>query len=394
MIPLQIHECGQLTTPDLLAAFALLPDVQEVRLSRALTRNPALAEPVTAILRDCLATCGDLRALLLARFAPVDDALLLHGLERNPSNLRTLHHLNLERCAVTAAAVSSVLAGCPQLESLHLGLCKRVNLADVKLDQSCPSLLRLDVSGCAGYASTSAGSTTTDVVEQKQSAGSLSDAIASRAMRLIAAPAAPAAQVAESKLETKSAASTASAAASKAWQLLLLFPSLTQLDLSCTRLTDVSDELAKLSKLQQLSLRGNQLTRLPDAMRDLHALTRLDVSGNRLVSLPGWIAGFKQLQYLNARANKLSAVCREIGALSRLQTLDLSFCSLRELPAEISNLHALKLLDLNYNNLDRRAVQLPKHLRHPGAEFSDGDLNADSGGEDVPVVKLSYNTPL
>jgi Leucine-rich repeat (LRR) protein len=72
-------------------------------------------------------------------------------------------------------------------------------------------------------------------------------------------------------------------------------------------LTELSESLGKLAKLNALDLRNNHLTTLPDSLRNLSSITILDVRANRLVSLPEGIGDFQHLEKMDVRWNKIAA---------------------------------------------------------------------------------------
>jgi internalin A len=112
---------------------------------------------------------------------------------------------------------------------------------------------------------------------------------------------------------------------------------LTELDLKAEGLTELPQEIGRLTNLTSLNLRGNKLTHLPPEIGKLTNLTSLDLRGNKLTHLPS-----------------------EIGKLTNLTSLDLSFNNLSTLPTEIKDLTSLALLDLRVNQI----TSLPSEIGH------------------------------
>jgi len=99
-----------------------------------------------------------------------------------------------------------------------------------------------------------------------------------------------------------------------------------KLDFYGLRLTNVPEEVWKLTNLTILNLHTNQLRSLPEEIGRLANLTILDLSYNQLVRLPS-----------------------EIGFLTKLTTLCLSNNQLRSLPEEFGSLTNLTYLSLHNN---------------------------------------------
>ena len=93
-------------------------------------------------------------------------------------------------------------------------------------------------------------------------------------------------------------------------------------------LSEIPDELFKLTDLQELVIIDNLLTALPPKISKLKNLTRLNLFYNELTELPP-----------------------EIGQLAQLTHLDISCNNLVSLPDEIANLKKLEYLDLRFNKL-------------------------------------------
>jgi Leucine-rich repeat (LRR) protein len=75
------------------------------------------------------------------------------------------------------------------------------------------------------------------------------------------------------------------------------------------KITQVSNDIAKLSRLRSLGLRGNNITFLPKEIAQLEGLDSLDVSFNTNFSLETQLELLKtmsQLKYLNVVGTKFN----------------------------------------------------------------------------------------
>lgn len=100
------------------------------------------------------------------------------------------------------------------------------------------------------------------------------------------------------------------------------------LNLSGQRLTQVSQDVFKMSNLQELNVSNNNLTG----------------------SLPAEIRHLQKLEVLNASNNQMTGVPAEIGQLQNLRVLNLANNQLTGLPNELGNLKNLKIFNLSGNN--------------------------------------------
>ncbi len=127
---------------------------------------------------------------------------------------------------------------------------------------------------------------------------------------------------------------------------------LEELDLSNGGLTEIPDEVFKLTHLKELNLSNNRLNNLPDSITKLSGLTKLDLSNNRLNNLPDSITNLSSLTKLDLRNSQINNLPKSITNLSNLTTLGLSYNRLTNLPNFITNLTKLTTLYLNGNRLD------------------------------------------
>jgi Leucine-rich repeat (LRR) protein len=130
---------------------------------------------------------------------------------------------------------------------------------------------------------------------------------------------------------------------------LIKLTNLTSLDLSFNRLTKLPFEFGKLTNLTSLYLNNNQLTNLEIDLFKLNKLTSLDLSYTKLDSLPPEFGRLTNLTNLYLRWNNLTSLPPEFGKLTNLINLDLRWNNLKKLPLEFGKLTNLTSLDLRDN---------------------------------------------
>jgi len=98
-----------------------------------------------------------------------------------------------------------------------------------------------------------------------------------------------------------------------------------KLDLSNQGLTQVPQNVFKLTNLQELNVSNNKLTgALPAEIRHLQNLQILDASNNQMTGVPAEIGQLENLRILNLSNNQLTGLPYELGNLKKLQVLNLS----------------------------------------------------------------------
>lgn len=134
--------------------------------------------------------------------------------------------------------------------------------------------------------------------------------------------------------------------------------SLTALDLSTNRLTELPQEFGNLSKLKSLDIDNNLLHQLPSSFSSLLSLTQLNYAYNKLPSLPTTLFSLVSLQALDLHLNSFSSVPSSISELKSLTRLNLSQNQLTSIPPELGSLPLLQDLDLTENHL----TEIPNEL--------------------------------
>ncbi len=129
------------------------------------------------------------------------------------------------------------------------------------------------------------------------------------------------------------------------------FSQLRRLELQGNRLVSLSESIGKLSNLRELNLENNQLISLPESLGQLQCLEHLNLEGNQLVSLPENIGNLSNLQEFNLQDNCLTSLPESFGRLQQLQVLWLQDNQLSALPESFGRLDNLQELDLQNNRL-------------------------------------------
>ncbi|XP_037540256.1 leucine-rich repeat-containing protein 47 isoform X2 [Nematolebias whitei] len=151
----------------------------------------------------------------------------------------------------------------------------------------------------------------------------------------------------------------------------------------CPSLTEIHEDIQRLTNLQSLILCRNKLSTFPKVIGILKSLKVLDLSVNNLTSLPVGITQLKELNTLNVSCNSLEVLPDGLSQCSKLSVLNVSKNRLTSFPpdlyterldllntlvasdnlienlsGEIHKLSALKVLDVSNNKL----TEIPPHL--------------------------------
>jgi hypothetical protein len=156
-----------------------------------------------------------------------------------------------------------------------------------------------------------------------------------------------------------------------------LADSLEILNLSGNALTDLPEDLPKLTKLRVIFCSDNRFTRVPEVLGRCANLEMVGFKANQIAMLPA-SALPARLRWLILTDNQLAELPPEIGRCTRLQKLMLAGNRLRELPAELaacSNLELLRVAANRFTHLPECIFELPRlsWLAYSGNQFSDVD---------------------
>jgi hypothetical protein len=127
------------------------------------------------------------------------------------------------------------------------------------------------------------------------------------------------------------------------------FSELERLSLTSARLTQVSGELGRLTKLKQINLAWNQeLEALPPELGQIQGLESLNLDNTGVRSLPEELGQLRHLRYLGLRATPLTTLPSWLARMTQLKSLDLYRTGIP--PEEVEALRkALPGCDVGFN---------------------------------------------
>ena len=140
-------------------------------------------------------------------------------------------------------------------------------------------------------------------------------------------------------------------------EILTLAESLEILDLSNNQLTDLPNEINKLTKLKIIFASNNLFTVLPEALGTCASLEMVGFKSNQIVTISEHTLPPK-LRWLILTDNKIVKLPDELGERPRLKKLALAGNQLTTLPQSMSKLHELALLRISANQLTEFPIQL------------------------------------
>jgi Leucine-rich repeat (LRR) protein len=114
-------------------------------------------------------------------------------------------------------------------------------------------------------------------------------------------------------------------------------------------LSTIGQDLLVFTTITGMNLKGNRLADLPAEVALMQSLTFMDLSKNALLQFPAAISNAKSLVELNVSGNNIVEVPVWICNLDGLKNLDLSRNALRTLPLEIAHCKSLTIIDMNPN---------------------------------------------
>ncbi|XP_028142541.1 leucine-rich repeat-containing protein 40-like isoform X2 [Diabrotica virgifera virgifera] len=125
--------------------------------------------------------------------------------------------------------------------------------------------------------------------------------------------------------------------------LKLLSNTLTELNMSCNRISNVPEFLMDLTKLKFCDLSKNQLEDLPDSLSSLVYIRELILSNNRFKKIPNCIFQMVGIEILLMNDNNIEEIpIDNLKMLTRIATLDLSNNSINYVPPELGNIKQLR----------------------------------------------------
>ncbi|KAM8863268.1 leucine-rich repeat-containing protein 47 [Spinachia spinachia] len=172
----------------------------------------------------------------------------------------------------------------------------------------------------------------------------------------------------------------------------------------CPNLTEIHEDVQRLTNLQSLILCRNRLSSVPNVVGMLKSLKVLDLSVNHLSSLPEGVTELKELTTLNVSCNSLEVLPEGLSRCAKLSNINVSKNRLTGFPADfysekldllsilvasdnsieqlsgdVLKLAAIKVLDLSNNKLKEIPSQLSdcaklKEINFKGNKLSDKRL--------------------
>ena len=171
---------------------------------------------------------------------------------------------------------------------------------------------------------------------------------------------------------------------------------LSDVDLSNSRLEDVSSMIRALGAVSYLNLSRNRLIRLPEEVGNLTWLWDLDVSRNLLVVFPEWVGKLTLLWDLNMSRNRLNSSLAGVENLRCLRCLNLSHNRLRVLSEKMGELRCLQSLDVSYNRLEALPSTMGslRHLEYVNAGHNRLDALPATMGDLQPLREVCLRSNL
>lgn len=133
---------------------------------------------------------------------------------------------------------------------------------------------------------------------------------------------------------------------------------LQRLMLGENRLEEIPVNIGQLSSLKVLTLDKNRLSSLPDEVCLLLRLERLSMAQNFITLLPLSLGNLKKLKLLDIRGNKVNSLPSSIGECESLEEIVASDNQILELPDSICSLKQIKTLLLDGNRIDKLPLLL------------------------------------
>ena len=174
--------------------------------------------------------------------------------------------------------------------------------------------------------------------------------------------------------------------------------SLHELRLSNNRISDITEHIANLSRLEILGLDGNQLTCLPDSLTELLNLRILLLRSNRLTELPD-LRGLISLQLLHVSSNRLQsdalveAQLSECGSLTHVYANSNPFLSI--LPEGVETLPDLQHFNVAHNAIQHLSDALLQKWGEPDEDgvLGSGQCRVVLTGNPVLSVRKQNKNP-
>ena len=131
-----------------------------------------------------------------------------------------------------------------------------------------------------------------------------------------------------------------------------LADSLEILDLTGNLLSDLPNDLHRLTKLRIIFCSSNQFTQLPEVLSECKNLSMIGFKANQIKHIPERAIPTATLRWFIVTDNALETVPNALGDCTKLQKLMLAGNQLTTLPESMANCHALELLRISANQFN------------------------------------------
>ncbi len=135
-------------------------------------------------------------------------------------------------------------------------------------------------------------------------------------------------------------------------------PKLETLDISATGQSNIPPAVVSVTGLKQLYLADNKIGTLSGKIGSLSNLEYLNLDRNQLSSLPDEIGGCLKMRWLRLNNNKLTALPASIHGFIQLQRIYLADNQFKAVPDSLKDLPLLEDIDLSNNPV----VEIPEWL--------------------------------
>lgn len=132
--------------------------------------------------------------------------------------------------------------------------------------------------------------------------------------------------------------------------VLFQCPQIISLNLEENYISEISDEIGLLTRLEELIIYDNLISDIPDTICATK-LKYLDISNNVFRELRPSLFNVYTLIYIDVSYNDLTEIPDVISNLLNLKKLDISNNNISGIPDNITNLPCLEFLDLSNNKL-------------------------------------------
>lgn len=149
------------------------------------------------------------------------------------------------------------------------------------------------------------------------------------------------------------------------------------------RFTSIPGFLGRMSNLKGIYFTKNRITSLPDSLFRLSQLRKLEVAQNRIGGLPPGIGNLTELIHFNIADNPLGKLPETVVNLKKLRVCDFSRTGISELPKDFALIPIMHQLRLS-GNPDLKVLPVGK-----GFEDMTGTIEITGTGIDKKALPLS-----